>query len=156
MLQAVLDQFVEADGVDEEGSVDTVDGVCRDPGAEQDQPVNLVSRDRLLMLGLQDDAWDVQVFGVLERLIDPSLQHFGAHLNLAVLRLEASAFGFYNGRVGLLSIRAASYCLGCGFDGLRASAAALLSATELKGRQAAGDGASVLAVHVFPQLLRDN
>ena len=105
------------------------------------------------MLWLQDDAWDVQVLGVLERLVDPSLQHFGAHLNLAILRLEASAFGFYNGRIRL-SIRAASCCLGCGFDWLRTSAAAL--ATELEGRQAAGDSASVLAVHVFPQLLRDN
>ena len=108
------------------------------------------------MLWLQDDAWDVQVLSVLERLVDPSLQHFGAHLNLAVLRLEASAFGFYNGRMWLLSIGAASCCLCGGFDGLRTSAAALLSATELKRRQAAGDSASILAVHVFPQLLRDN
>ena len=108
------------------------------------------------MLRLQDDARDVQVFGVLERLVDPSLQHFGAHLNLAVLRLEASAFGFYNGRIWLLAIRAASCCLGGGFDGLRTPTTAFRSATELKGRQAAGDSASVLAVHVFPQLLRDN
>ena len=77
MLQAVLDQFVETDGVDEERSVNTVDGVRRDSGAEQDQSVDLVARDRLLMLWLQDDAWDVQVLGVLERLVDPGLSTLG-------------------------------------------------------------------------------
>ena len=51
-----------------------------------------ISVDGHLVLWLQNDARYVQVLCVLQRFINPGLQHFGAHLNLAVFTLESGTF----------------------------------------------------------------
>ena len=91
VLKAVLDELVEADRVDEEGAVDALDGLGLDARVDQDEAVDAVASARFLVLGLQDDAWDVQVLRILQRLINPRLEHLRTHLDLTVLGLEAGA-----------------------------------------------------------------
>ena len=91
MLQAVLDKLVEADGVDKQRAVDSIDRLYRDAGLGQYHSVNAVTIDWILVLWLQNNAWDVQMLGVLKRLIDPGLEHLWTHLHLLVLALESGA-----------------------------------------------------------------
>ena len=94
VLQAAFDQFIEAHRVDEEGSIDTIDDLNRDASIRQNYSVDTVAIDGVLVLGLKDDAWDVEVLCVLQCLIDPRLQYLWAHLHLLVFALEASALSF--------------------------------------------------------------
>ena len=57
----------------------------------QDHLVDAVAVDWTLVLGLQNDARDVQMLRILQRLIDPRLQYLRAHLHLLALALEAGA-----------------------------------------------------------------
>ena len=91
VLKAVLDELVEADRVDEEGAVDALDGLGLDARVDQDEAVDAVASAWFLVLGLQDHAWNVQVLRILQRLIDPRLEHLRTHLDLTVLGLEAGA-----------------------------------------------------------------
>ena len=91
VLKAVFDELVEADRVNEEGAVNALDGLGLDARVDQDEAVDAVASDRFLVLGLQDDAWDVQVLRILQRFIDPRLEHLRTHLDLTVLGLEAGA-----------------------------------------------------------------
>ena len=162
MLQTVLDQLVEADGVHEERPVDSIDGLGRDACVEQDQTVDAVARDRVLMFRLEDDTWDVKVLSVLQRLVDPRFEHLGAHLDLPVFRLEAGALGLDLCLVNSLACRSRrvrlvsdgrSACL----EWFVALATATASrATELERCESACNCASILAVHVLAQLLMDD
>ena len=91
MLQTLLDQFIETDGVDKESSVDTVNELIRDVGVRQHQSVDTVPRNRLHMLRIEQHSRDVKVLGILQGLINPRLQYFMRHLDLTVLRIEARA-----------------------------------------------------------------
>ena len=51
------------------------------------------------MLWLQNDTWDVEMLSILQRFVDPSLEHLRAHLDLTILRLEASALRLYLGHI---------------------------------------------------------
>ena len=93
VLKAVFDELIEADRVDEEGTVDALDGLGLDARVDQDEAVDAIASAWFLVLGLQDDAWNVQVLRILQRLIDPRLEHLRTHLDLTVLGLEAGAFG---------------------------------------------------------------
>ena len=91
VLQAVLDKLVEADRVDKERAVDSIDRLYGDAGLGQYHSVYTVTIDWILVLWLQNNAWDVQMLGVLKRLIDPGLEHLWTHLHLLVLALESGA-----------------------------------------------------------------
>ena len=100
------------------------------------------------MFRLQNHTWDVQMLGILQSLIDPGLDDFWAHLHLSVFGLEASFLGLDFGAVSFLEDSRV------GLGGLRVTPAAPgQSSSELK-RSVAARGRAVLAVHIFPHLLR--
>ena len=62
------------------------------------QPVDVVAGQRVLLLRLEDDTWDVQVFSIRQRFIDPRLNYpciqdiasvaHGHHLTNSVLKSD--------------------------------------------------------------------
>ena len=100
VLQTILNQLVKAYRVNKESFVNTFNSLDRDVVLGEDDTIYSVAINRVLMLGLENDAWDVQVFSVAKRFVDPCLEHFGAHLNLFVFALESCAFGLYFGLFG--------------------------------------------------------
>lgn len=86
--QAFLDEFVEADAVDEESTIDAVNGIVVHARLVKVTPINSISRNRLSVVRLKDAAWDVEMLSILQRLVDPSLQNHRVHPcpSLAVLR----------------------------------------------------------------------
>ena len=65
MLEALLEQLVEANGIDEERLVDAVDGLGREPLTVQLHSLYAIATDWFLVLRLQNDARNVQMLRVL-------------------------------------------------------------------------------------------
>ena len=89
MLQAVLDQLIKTNRVDEEGAIDAIDGLNRDTLVRQDNSVDAVTIDGALMLWLENHARNIQMLRILQSFIDPCFQHLRAHLNLLIFALKA-------------------------------------------------------------------
>lgn len=49
---------------------------------EKHMPVDSVSADWILLLWLQNDAWDVQVLCVLKSFVDPGFKNLWTHMTL--------------------------------------------------------------------------
>ena len=65
VLKALLDQFVKAYRVDEQGSVNAVDSLAWHTGVDEVKAGDAVARRWVLVFRLQNDAWDVEVLCVL-------------------------------------------------------------------------------------------
>ena len=59
VLEAVFDQLVEADRIDEKRAVDALDGLRLDTCVDQDEAVDTVTSAWFLVLRFQDHAWDI-------------------------------------------------------------------------------------------------
>ena len=95
MLKAFVQELVKPNTVHEQATVHTIDLIWRDALGDQLLSVNLIPLNGHLLLGLENDARNVEVLGILKSLIDPRLQHLGAHVEAASCWLgAASEFGF--------------------------------------------------------------
>lgn len=89
MLQALLQQLIPADGVNEHGTIDAIDCVSRDALLLQKVSVDSVPLDWIFSFRLQDHAGDIEVLGISQRFVDPRLQHLRTHRCLVLdSRLE--------------------------------------------------------------------
>ena len=79
---------MEANRIDEESSIDTIYELSWNAVRCKDHPVNTITANWIFVLRFKDYAGNVEMLGVLQGFIYPSLQHFWAHLNLLVLRFE--------------------------------------------------------------------
>ena len=65
MLQTLLDKFIEANRIDEEGAVDSINSLNGNACIGEDDAVDSVTRDGGLVLGLEDYSWNIEMLSIL-------------------------------------------------------------------------------------------
>jgi len=75
MVECLVQHFVEADRVDEEASVDTVDAGNLNIHTVKKQPVDRVALKGQFLRGFQYDSRDIKMFSICQCLIDPGLDY---------------------------------------------------------------------------------
>lgn len=92
VLETLLNKLVKTNRVYEKSSINSIYEVGGDPRIWEGHPVDTVPGDWVLVLRLEDHSWDVEVFSILQRLINPGLEYFRTHLYLFVCWLKPSIF----------------------------------------------------------------
>ena len=75
----LLNQFIEPNWIDKQGTVHSVYSLIRDASISQSQSINSIARDWILMFWLQNNSWDVKVLCICKSLVNPSFHDFGIH-----------------------------------------------------------------------------
>ena len=58
--------------------------------------INAITANRVFMLRLKNDAWNVEVLSILKSFINPRFYYLGTHLDLFVLWLEPRTLRLYH------------------------------------------------------------